>query len=155
MDSTPPNSVGGPSMSKFKGIAQGFLAQAAASMKNFLPENKKLHITRVTDVICEMKPNTEDETFLYLDPKIKAHSGEIPRQRSPFREAIVFVIGGGNYNEYHNLVAYAKVRIIKFLSSYGINGLDDIIRPNNRPEMSYMGQLKFLTQRNFSDSLKV
>ncbi|CAI5715159.1 unnamed protein product [Peronospora farinosa] len=95
------------STTKFKGLAQGFLAQAAASFKNFLPENKKLHVTRVTDAICEMKPNTEDETFLYLDPKIKA-TGDVPRQRSPFREVMVFMIGGGNYNEYHNLLAYAK-----------------------------------------------
>ncbi|TDH73646.1 hypothetical protein CCR75_004255 [Bremia lactucae] len=97
----------GVNMNKFKGLAQGFLAQAAASFKNFLPENKKLHVTRVTDAICEMKPNTEDESFLYLDPKIKAN-GDVPRQRSPFREVIVFMIGGGNYNEYHNLMAYAK-----------------------------------------------
>ncbi|CAH0480418.1 unnamed protein product [Peronospora belbahrii] len=94
-------------MSKFKGLAQGFLAQAAASFKNFLPESKKLHVTRVTDAVCEMKPNTEDDIFLYLDPKIKAN-GDVPRQRSPFREAIVFMIGGGNYNEYHNLLAYSK-----------------------------------------------
>lgn len=58
-------------MSKFKGLAQGFLAQAAASVKNFLPENKKLHVTRVTDAICDLRPNTEDETFLYLDPKVR------------------------------------------------------------------------------------
>lgn len=61
---------GGVNMSKFKGLAQGFLAQAAASVKNFLPENKKLHITRVADAICEMRPNTEDDHFLYLDPKV-------------------------------------------------------------------------------------
>jgi hypothetical protein len=123
---------GGVNMSKFKGLAQGFLAQAAASFKNFLPENKKLHVTRVADAICEMKPGTEDESFLYLDPKvsfccdfgswnfgadcllpyvlytqIKAN-GDVPRQRSPFREVMVFMIGGGNYNEYQNLLAYAK-----------------------------------------------
>ncbi|DBA03371.1 TPA: hypothetical protein N0F65_004648 [Lagenidium giganteum] len=96
-DNTPPSSssgVSGVNMSKFKGFAQGFLAQAAASVKNFLPENKKLHVTRVTDAICELKPNTEDESFLYLDPKIKAH-GEVPRQRTPFRE---------------NLMTYAKAQ---------------------------------------------
>lgn len=72
-ETTPPTSsaaAGGVNMSKFKGLAQGFLAQAAASVKNFLPENKKLHITRVADAICDLRPNTEDETFLYLDPKV-------------------------------------------------------------------------------------
>ncbi|KAI9920998.1 hypothetical protein PsorP6_000904 [Peronosclerospora sorghi] len=98
---------GGVNMSKFKGFAQGFLAQAAASLKNFLPENKKLYITRVTDAICEVKPSTEDESFLYLDPKIKA-TGNVPRQRSPFHEVMVFMIGGGNYHEYRNLLAYTK-----------------------------------------------
>ncbi|KAJ0406539.1 hypothetical protein ATCC90586_003518 [Pythium insidiosum] len=116
--STPPASGAGAAtsinsaanISKFKGLAQGFLAQAAASVRNFLPENKKLHVTRVTDAICELRPNTEDETFLYLDPKIKAATSAtaVPRQRTPFREAMVFVIGGGNYNEYQNLMAYAK-----------------------------------------------
>lgn len=96
-------------ISKFKGLAQGFLAQAAASVKNFLPENKKLHITRVADAICELRPNTEDETFLYLDPKITtAPGGDVPRQRTPFRDVLVFMIGGGNYNEYQNLMAYAQ-----------------------------------------------
>lgn len=73
-ESTPPASsaaAGGVNMSKFKGLAQGFLAQAAASVKNFLPENKKLHITRVADAICDLRPGTEDETFLYLDPKVR------------------------------------------------------------------------------------
>ncbi|KAF1334082.1 Sec1 family transporter sly1, partial [Globisporangium splendens] len=106
-ETTPPNSSAAAGVSKFKGLAQGFLAQAAASVKNFLPENKKLHITRVADAICDLRPNTEDETFLYLDPKIKSH-GEVPRQRTPFREVMVFMIGGGNYNEYQNLMAYAK-----------------------------------------------
>ena len=36
----------------------------------------------------------------------------VPRHRTPFREAIVFMIGGGNYNEYLNLQAYAEVRIV-------------------------------------------
>ena len=33
----------------------------------------------------------------------------VPRNRNPYQEAIVFVIGGGNYIEYTNLVDYAKV----------------------------------------------
>ncbi|TMW65873.1 hypothetical protein Poli38472_003638 [Pythium oligandrum] len=109
---TPPGTTAGSvNINKFKGLAQGFLAQAAASVKNFLPENKKLHITRVTDAICDLRPNTEDDSFLYLDPKIKSvGDGNVPRQRTPFREALVFVIGGGNYNEYQNLMTYAKAQ---------------------------------------------
>uniref|UniRef100_A0A8C6TSL2 Sec1 family domain-containing protein 1 n=1 Tax=Neogobius melanostomus TaxID=47308 RepID=A0A8C6TSL2_9GOBI len=32
----------------------------------------------------------------------------IPRNKNPFQEAIVFVVGGGNYVEYQNLVDYSK-----------------------------------------------
>ena len=56
------------------------------------------------------RPNTEDDTFLYLDPKIKSTTADTPRHRSPFREAIVFMIGGGNYNEMQNLQAYSKAQ---------------------------------------------
>ncbi|OQR92252.1 SEC1 family transporter SLY1 [Achlya hypogyna] len=95
----------------FAGHAQGFLAQAAESFKSFLPENKKLQLARITDAICDLRPGTEDDSYLYLDPKIKATStANIPRQRTPFRDVIVFVIGGGNYNEFQNIQAYAKVR---------------------------------------------
>jgi len=63
---TPPSSGSGAGISKIKGLAgnwagsfaghaQGWLSQAAESVKNFLPENKKLHIARITDAICELK----------------------------------------------------------------------------------------------------
>jgi len=32
----------------------------------------------------------------------------IPRKNTPFKDAIVFIIGGGNYVEYQNLQDYAK-----------------------------------------------
>eukprot|EP00922_Rhytidocystis_sp_ex-Travisia-forbesii_P064043 GHVS01095226.1.p1 GENE.GHVS01095226.1~~GHVS01095226.1.p1 ORF type:complete len:211 (-),score=36.56 GHVS01095226.1:19-651(-) len=44
---------------------------------------------------------TNPEEYLYLDPKAAqlGGSGEIPRMRTPFKQAIVFVLGGGNYVE--------------------------------------------------------
>lgn len=125
-----------PSMAMFKGLAgnlagqaQGWLQQAAASVQQFLPENKKLHITRVTDAICELRPNTEDDSFLYLDPKVKNSSDEnVPRHRTPFREAIVFMIGGGNYNEYLNLQAYAKAQ--KTHSRNIVYGSTELLNPS-------------------------
>lgn len=61
----------------------------------------------------EFKNSTEVEEYHYLDPK-QLKLTEIPRNRSPFQEAIVFVVGGGNYIEYQNLVDYAKVGIYGF-----------------------------------------
>jgi hypothetical protein len=33
----------------------------------------------------------------------------MPRAKTPFNDAIVFVVGGGNYIEYQNLLDNAKV----------------------------------------------
>ena len=46
----------------------------------------------------------EADKFLYFDPKVVKSKGAIPpssrsRQATPFRDAIVFVVGGGCYNE--------------------------------------------------------
>lgn len=34
---------------------------------------------------------------------------EAPKQQAPFQDAVVFVVGGGNYVEYQNLVDFIKV----------------------------------------------
>ncbi|RHY30492.1 hypothetical protein DYB32_004277 [Aphanomyces invadans] len=115
----------------FAGQAQGWLTQAAEQFKNFLPENKKLQLTRKYDG----RANTEDESYLYLDPKIKPGSGQVPRQRTPFRDVIVFVIGGGNYNEYQNLQAYAKAQ------------------PSTHPRQILYGCTELLTPNEFLQQL--
>lgn len=56
----------------------------------------------------EFKNSQELEDYLYLDPK-QLKSAKIPKNRSPFQDAFVFIVGGGNYIEYQNLVDYAKV----------------------------------------------
>lgn len=55
----------------------------------------------------EFKNSQETEEYLYLDPK-QLKLVEVPRNRSPFQEAFVFIVGGGNYIEYQNLCEYAK-----------------------------------------------
>lgn len=57
----------------------------------------------------DFKNSQEMEEYHYLDPK-QLKLTEIPKNRSPFQDAIVFIVGGGNYIEYQNLVDYAKVR---------------------------------------------
>ena len=59
--------------------------------------------------LCELKPGSEDESFLVLDPKRKgAPAQQQPKGRAPFREVVVFMIGGGSYAEYQNVQEYAK-----------------------------------------------
>lgn len=59
--------------------------------------------------MMDMKTSQETEDYLYLDPK-QLKVTEMPRNRAPFQDAVVFLVGGGNYIEYQNLVDYAKVR---------------------------------------------
>lgn len=58
----------------------------------------------------ECRSNAEVDEYLYLDAKLLKGGDVAPKNRSPFQDAIVFVIGGGNYIEYQNLVDFIKVR---------------------------------------------
>jgi len=75
-------------------------------------------VTRIVDELMEMKTSQETEDYRYFDPKQLrvTDNSQIPRNRIPFQEAIVFMVGGGNYIEYQNLVDYTKVSKIIFWS---------------------------------------
>jgi len=69
-------------------------------------------VTRILDNLCEMRPGTETETYLYLDPKIRGEVSLSARSKTAFRDSIVFVIGGGCYSEYQNIQDYCKAQPI-------------------------------------------
>ncbi|XP_063720544.1 sec1 family domain-containing protein 1-like [Symsagittifera roscoffensis] len=84
-------------------------------VKNFVLTQRKLPVSRVVQNLMENKSglNTEVDEYEYLDPKVAPRSsvggeggaaGDIPRTKNAFNEAIVFMVGGGNYIEYQNLV---------------------------------------------------
>lgn len=75
-------------------------------MCNELLQN--LPVTEIVDNLMEFKSSQELDEYYYLDPK-QYKLTDIPRNRSPFQDAFVFVIGGGNYIEYQNLADYCKV----------------------------------------------
>ncbi|CAH0560503.1 unnamed protein product [Brassicogethes aeneus] len=76
-------------------------------VKNLVIKRHNLPVTRIVDHLMEFKSSQEMDDYLYLDPK-QLKVTEIPRNRSSFQDGIVFVVGGGNYIEYQNLVDYAK-----------------------------------------------
>jgi len=79
-------------------------------------------MTRIIESIMEPSggANETNEDFLYFDPKVsRASNAKMPRTRTPFQEAIVFVVGGGNYVEYQNLNEYAQRQTIKKKITYG------------------------------------
>lgn len=57
----------------------------------------------------ESRTGGELDDFLYLDPKLLKGSDVVPKNRVPFQDAVVFMVGGGNYIEYQNLVDFIKV----------------------------------------------
>mmetsp|Transcript_10169 Transcript_10169/g.21541 ORF Transcript_10169/g.21541 Transcript_10169/m.21541 type:complete len:653 (-) Transcript_10169:160-2118(-) len=93
--------------------ATGLLAKAADKVSSMLGKNHKHYATQVVENLCEMKLGTEDDDYLYLDPRVK---GDVDVQklrsmsRSPVHEATAFVIGGGCYAEYQNLQMVANER---------------------------------------------
>jgi len=95
-------------------------------------EVRGLPLARLVDALMELRPTggassgaasssgsgaggaaasgAGDEGYLYLDPKLPA--GSVPgtgRRTMPFRQAVVFVVGGGTYTEYHALQELARV----------------------------------------------
>lgn len=61
----------------------------------------------------ELKPSPDTDDYRYFDPKLlkpsEGGSTAPLKNRAQFQDAIVFMVGGGTYAEYQNLVDYAKV----------------------------------------------
>lgn len=93
--------------------SSALLAKATAKMGTILGKTHKHRATQVVENLCDMKPNSEDMEYLYLDPKVK---GDVDinalrtTTRAPVREVIAFMIGGGCYSEYQNLQMVANDR---------------------------------------------
>ncbi|XP_076048320.1 sec1 family domain containing Slh [Oratosquilla oratoria] len=80
-------------------------------VKNFVLKENKLPITRIVDHLMEMRSSEEEKEYRYFDPKLLRpgdSNASSARSRTPFQDAVIFVVGGGNYVEYTNLVSYAK-----------------------------------------------
>ena len=58
----------------------------------------------------ECRSNAETDDFLYLDPKLLKGGDVMPKNRVAFQDAVVFIVGGGNYIEYQNLMDHIKLK---------------------------------------------
>jgi hypothetical protein len=85
----------------------------AGNVKNLLPIKTDLPVTCIVKDIMQNTPIPGDDSsfsskYLYFDPKVPDdRSKDPPRIRTPFKQAIVCMIGGGNYVEYQNLQDFA------------------------------------------------
>ncbi|KAL4974062.1 Sec1-like protein [Aspergillus desertorum] len=108
-----------------------------SGVKNFLPANKDLTLTKITESIMDPTSASSSaiaktENYLYFDPRSTNARGTIPpasaarnaqqgssssgqglqasfgQRRQAFNEAIVFTVGGGSMDEYGNLQDWVK-----------------------------------------------
>ncbi|MQM02498.1 hypothetical protein Taro_035262 [Colocasia esculenta] len=83
------------------------ISAMTAGMKNLLSAGRQLALTRIVEALMEGKPNPEVDSYVLFDPRApRSASGSHPK--GPFKEAIVFMIGGGNYVEYRSLMELAQ-----------------------------------------------
>ncbi|XP_023746545.1 SEC1 family transport protein SLY1 [Lactuca sativa] len=84
------------------------ISAVTAGVKNLLSSDRQLAMATTVEALMEGKPNNpEIESYLVLDPRApkSTTSGQM---KGPFKEAIVFMIGGGNYVEYGSLQELAR-----------------------------------------------
>ncbi|EPS64292.1 hypothetical protein M569_10486, partial [Genlisea aurea] len=79
------------------------ISAVAAGVKNLLSYDHQLALTRAVDALMEGKSNPEVDSYLTFDPRIPKSSTSTSQVRGPSKEAIVFMVGGGNYIEFESL----------------------------------------------------
>ncbi|KAF7979442.1 hypothetical protein HWV62_42592 [Athelia sp. TMB] len=103
-------------------LKEGGLENLISGVKNFLPANKLLPVTRLTEALMDSSAASnqslqETDDYLFLDPRAPKNSGGYPgapgqagagrTKRMAFAEGVVFVVGGAGYVEYGNLEEWA------------------------------------------------
>ncbi|KAF9024123.1 Sec1-like protein [Hymenopellis radicata] len=103
-------------------LQAGGLENLISGVKNFLPSNKLLPVTRLTEALMDSSAASnqslqETDDYIFLDPRAPKHanagmagaggSGVTRGKRMAFAESIVFVVGGAGYVEYGNLEEWA------------------------------------------------
>ena len=95
-------------------VAKEVVSQTAgvlAGVRNLLPSNSDLPVTRLLDALLTGRESAEADRFLYFDPKLPKAKAAAPgrgRVNGGYKDAVVFVLGGGCYAEYQNVQDYAK-----------------------------------------------
>lgn len=82
------------------------LSSLTKGVKNLLAGEQQAAVTVAVEALMDVKPNPDTDSYCLFDPK--APAGRAQRPAGPFKEAIVFMIGGGNYLEYESLSCWAS-----------------------------------------------
>ncbi len=84
------------------------LGSLISGIKKLMPEKSNLPITNIVEAILTPQQANQasldmTDDYLYFDPNSTRGAHSKPPRRSSYDEAMVFVVGGGNYLEYSNL----------------------------------------------------
>jgi sec1 family domain-containing protein 1 len=103
-------------------LKEGGLENLISGVKNFLPTNKLLPVTRLTEALMDSSAAStqslqETDEYLFLDPRAPRNAGPGAGtgpgagsgrgRRMAFSEGIIFAVGGAGYVEYGNLQEWA------------------------------------------------
>ncbi|KAK9829342.1 hypothetical protein WJX72_005270 [[Myrmecia] bisecta] len=88
-----------------KTFGQG-LSSLTKGVKNLLAGEQQAAVTVAVEALMDGKQTPDVDSFATFDPK--AAPGRASKAAGPFKEAIVFMIGGGNYLEYESLTTWAS-----------------------------------------------
>lgn len=94
-------------------LEKGGVGSLLSGVKNFLPANKLLPVTRLTEALMDPASAStaslqETDDYIFLDPRARSGAGgELKGKRMMFQEGIVFAVGGAGYAEYGNLGEWA------------------------------------------------
>ncbi|CAF4651956.1 unnamed protein product [Rotaria sp. Silwood1] len=98
-------------MGMFSNLVNKASKFAMEGVKNLVVKQYKLPVTKIVDNLMECRSSPDTDDYRYFDPKLRStDNANVVRNRQGFNDAIVFMIGGGNYIEYQNLQDYAKTR---------------------------------------------
>jgi len=93
------------------GLFSTFGSGLKSGLSKMMVTNSESAATQIVDALMENRETELTKDFLFLDPKVVKPSGvssTVPKGRAPFDEGLVFMVGGGNFNEYQNIVQAMK-----------------------------------------------
>ncbi|KAG1665641.1 hypothetical protein FOA52_011235 [Chlamydomonas sp. UWO 241] len=88
-----------------KTFGQG-LSTVTKGMRSMMSGARTAPMAASLEALMEGRPGSEHESYAVLDPKQPPGRATLDAARGPFKDAVVFVIGGGNYLEREQLVAW-------------------------------------------------
>ncbi|CAF1222221.1 unnamed protein product [Rotaria sordida] len=129
-------------MGMFSNLVNKASKFAMEGVKNLVVKQYKLPVTKIVDNLMECRSSPETDDYRYFDPKLRSTDNtNVVRNRQGFNDAIVFMIGGGNYIEYQNLQDYAKTRSTTTATKRIIYGCTELVNASQFLEqLAKLGQ---------------